>query len=274
MTTEVAEHYENLLAEHYTWMLGAEFAELVAQQRDILDALHAGHANGSGVALDLGCGSGIHSIALAQLGHETVLGVDFSSTLLAELAMHGARYPAVHTVHADFTEGLESIVSPATVETAVCMGDTITHLPDIESVRGVFAATFQALAPGGRFVLSFRDLTVPLHGLDRFLPVHADADRIMTCFLENDGDSVRVHDLVHRRTIEGGWELRKSSYRKIRLSPAWVTTQLREQGFIVDEPTLGPRRMYVISARRPGTPEKPQAESIGDQPTRGASEHR
>lgn len=252
MTTEVAEHYENLLAEHYTWMLGADFDELVTQQRDILDSVNAGHTDGSAVALDLGCGSGIHSIALEQLGHETVLSVDFSSTLLAELATRSARYPAIRPVHGDIAEGLESIVQPATVETAVCMGDTVTHLPDIESVQRVFGATFDALAPGGRFVLSFRDLTVALRGLDRFLPVHAGEDRIMTCFLEDDGGgAVRVHDLLHRKTPEGGWELRKSSYRKIRLAPAWVATQLSEQGFTVDKPELGPRRMYVISARKP-----------------------
>jgi SAM-dependent methyltransferase len=251
VATEVAQHYENLLAEHYTWTLGADFDELVTQQRELLDSVHAGHADGSGVALDLGCGSGIHSIALAQLGHETVLGVDFSSRLLAELATRCASYPAVRPVHADITEAFESIVEPGTVETVVCMGDTVTHLPDTESVQELLGATFRALAPGGRFVLSFRDLTVPLRGLDRFLPVHADENRIMTCFLEEDGEAVRVHDLLHHRTPEGSWELRKSSYRKIRLAPAWVASRLSEEGFTVDRPTVGPRRMQVISARRP-----------------------
>ena len=35
--TDVADHYENLLAEHYTWMFGADFDSLVVEQRALLD---------------------------------------------------------------------------------------------------------------------------------------------------------------------------------------------------------------------------------------------
>ncbi len=52
-------------------------------------------------------------------------------------------------------------------------------------------------------------------GLDRFIPLRADADRIMTCFLESNGsESVMVHDLIHVRQGET-WTLRKSAYPKL-----------------------------------------------------------
>jgi len=40
--------------------------------------------------------------------------------------------------------------------------------------RSLVADLYTALAPGGRLVLSFRDLTAPLTGTYRFIPVHTD----------------------------------------------------------------------------------------------------
>jgi SAM-dependent methyltransferase len=158
--SEVVAHYEGLLAQHYTWMLGADFDELVAEQRHLLDSCGAGSiASRNDVALDVGCGSGIHSVALAQLGHDTVLGVDISQTLIAELAARSARFPAIRPVHADLCAGLDDIVKPRSITTAVCMGDTLPHLPDATAVRRLIDDVFDALIPGGVFILSFRDLT-------------------------------------------------------------------------------------------------------------------
>lgn len=250
--SEVAAHYESLLAHHYTWMLGPDFDQLVVEQRRLLERLkirRSGTPNG--VALDLGCGSGVHSIALAQLGHDPVVSVDVSPTLLAELTARATRFPAIRPVHADLCAGLDAIVEHRSVITAVCMGDTLPHLPDTGAIRRLLREVFDVLIPGGAFVVSFRDLTTPLTGLDRFLPVRADPDRIMTCFLEDEGDAVRVHDLIHTKDPDGAWRLGKSSYRKLRLSPSWVTEQLHEAGFLVAPVEPGPRGMCVITAHRP-----------------------
>lgn len=247
--SEVTAHYEGLLAQHYTWMLGGDFDELVAQQRQLLESYAV---ESSGLALDLGCGSGIHSVALAQLGHDRVFSVDVSQTLIAELTTRSAQYPAIRPVHADLCAGLESIVQPRSVTTAVCMGDTLPHLPDTAAIWRLIDDVFAALIPGGAFILSFRDLSTPLKGLDRFLPVRADQDRIMTCFLEDEIDAVRVHDLIHTKDAHGAWQLGKSSYRKLRLSPAWVADQLHNAGFAVATVESGPRGMCVIISRRPG----------------------
>jgi hypothetical protein len=54
----------------------------------------------------------------------------------------------------------------------------------------------------------------------------------MMCFLEYEPETVVVHDLIYIRQGER-WDLRKSSYRKLRLSVAWVLSQLEAQGFAV-----------------------------------------
>jgi hypothetical protein len=55
-----------------------------------------------------------------------------------------------------------------------------------------------------------------------------------------------VNDLVHLRS-DDGWQLQKSSYRKLRLMPSMVADELRQYGFSieVDEP-IG--RMHAIVA--------------------------
>lgn len=253
--SDVAVHYEELLARHYTWMLG-DFDELVAEQHQLLEA-HGASASetvdGARIALDLGCGSGIQSVALAQLGYDTVLGVDLSRTLLAELESRALPFPAIRGVHADICAGLDRVAGPQTIATAVCMGDTLPHLPDAGAVRRLFDDVVGVLRPGGLFILSFRDLTARRSGLDRFIPVRADPDRIMTCFLEDEGDAVRVHDLIHSKTPEGTWRLDKSSYRKLRLAPSWVTGQLAEAGFGAISVAPGPRGSCTIAARGPQT---------------------
>ena len=61
-----------------------------------------------------------------------------------------------------------------------------------------------------------------LTGTARFLPVRADDQRILTCFLEYGPSHVTVHDLLHEREAGGAWRLQTSAYRKLRLSPGWV----------------------------------------------------
>jgi hypothetical protein len=82
------------------------------------------------------------------------------------------------------------------------------------------------------FVVSFRDYSVPLFGDQRFVPVRSDDNRILTCFLEYEPESVVVHDILHQRTPEG-WQTRVSHYRKLRLSPGNLIASLQSNGFSV-----------------------------------------
>jgi hypothetical protein len=112
------------------------------------------------------------------------------------------------------------------------MGDTLTHLPDKQSVESLFADIAEALARGGTFIATFRDYSIPLVGPRRFIPVRSDSNRIMTCFLEYDEDSVMVYDILNER--DGSeWRQRVSAYRKLRLAPAWVASIIEARGLQV-----------------------------------------
>lgn len=247
--SEVRGHYSNLLAKHYTWMFGTPFDAKVSEQKAILeDALQpAADCSGLGLAVDLGSGPGFQAIALSEMGYSPVLAVDTSESLLKELQSHQRDLP-VQLICSDLLK-LTEFVPLMTAKVIVCMGDTITHLDSKGAVEELLRSVNDTLIPGGKFVISYRDLTVAITGLDRFIPVYADESKVMTCFLEFDRpDSVLVHDLVYNR--EGPkWLLEKSSYRKLRLSIDWLEGAMVRVGFIVQRGQAG--RLLRLVGQKP-----------------------
>jgi SAM-dependent methyltransferase len=224
----VRDHYDTVLSEHYSRMFG-DFEAKVAEQRARLERLGVTAPPPAAVAVDLGCGSGFQSVALARLGFR-VLAIDFSRRLLAELCDRARGLP-VEAVAGDIRDVVRLV--PAGVELAVCMGDTLSHLPREADLERVFRGVAGRLVAGGRLVLTFRDLSRELRDLDRVIPLCAADDLVMTCFLEYEPSRVKVHDLIWVRQPDG-WRLRTGMYHKLRLAPGTVTARLAAAGFAVE----------------------------------------
>src|SRR5260370_27929100 len=222
------EHYQTFLADHYTWMSGP-YVDKVAHQRDLLmrSRIVLGTTR---EALDLGCGPGAQSVALAELGF-SVTAIDANAQLLDELRNHADNLP-IRTVLHDLCALASCPALPAQADAAVFVGDIIPHLPSTHCVTTLFIQVSGLLGPHGKFILGFRDLSVEHQGLDLFIPIRGYNHGIMMCFLEYEPETVIVHDLIYVRQGDG-WDLRKSSYRKLRLSLLWLCTQLEPQGFTV-----------------------------------------
>lgn len=241
-----AGHYEALLAEHYTWMFGVPFEAKVAEQRQLLERLGVRAARGGASAVDLGCGPGFQSLALAGLGF-SVSAIDTSARLLDELRAHAGTHP-IRAVEGDLLDFMRNAAA-ASAAVVVCMGDTLTHVESRDAITRLFRDVARILEPGGVVVLTWRDLGTELHGTDRFILVNGDSDRVMTCFLEYaNQDVVVVHDLVHRREADGRWTLQKSSYPKLRLPADWVASALEDAGLALEHRSTG--RMTEVAARR------------------------
>ena len=221
----VEEHYEKLLARHYSWMRG-DFDSKVRESLAFFEETGVSPRSG-GKALDLGCGSGFQSIPLADLGF-SVLSVDTSGVLLDELRKR-AEDREIQAVLGDIRDpGVYTAEGP--FEAALCMGDTLTHLGTTGEVEALLCDVRGAMEQVGTLILEFRDYTEELKGADRAIPVRMEDDRIMATFLEYEAGRVNVHDIVFEKGAQG-WEAKKSAYQKLRLGAEEVAGLLERAGF-------------------------------------------
>ena len=220
---DTKQHYENHLAEYYSWMFGDFESKLNESENFFL--IHNIITFSNKTALDLGAGSGLQSIPLAKFGFN-VIAVDFSKKILDELnSLKGDLN--IKTIEADIMD-FEKYSKQA--ELIVCMGDTLTHLTSHDDVNSLLKNCFKLLALHGKIIISYRDLSSELTGGNRFIPVKSTDDLIFTCFLEYEKDSVNVHDIIHKK-INGKWEQKVSSYKKLRLAQQQLIKYLELIGF-------------------------------------------
>ena len=125
-----------------------------------------GLAPGSRI-VDVPCGSGRHSIALAARGH-TVTGLDIS----AEAIEHARRAAAEADVKVDFHLAEMRDVPPDGFDAAVCMGNSFGYL-DPAGTRAFVAALASAVRPGGGLVVDYSAAA------ESVLPGYTGEDRTM-----------------------------------------------------------------------------------------------
>ena len=246
--SEVMRHYDEVLGSVYSWTLGSLAARVSASEA--LFGRLLGLAGGGGEhssqerALDLGCGTGVQTMALARLGY-VVTGIDFSDTMLREYRARTASLRATShksdISHFDVGRGFDA---------AVCLGDTVSHLQSWDAVDGMFDSLSSALAPGAGFVLATRDHSRVYHGDERFLLIRADEQRSLTCFIEDAGEHIRITDLLHTRE-DGKTTMVANSYLKLRVSPKRLITHMTRAGLslVSHEQWKG---VHVIFARKDG----------------------
>lgn len=239
----IRDHYASHLAPIYLWMAGG-FDNAMALGESDLSALGIEARTGMAV-LDLGAGFGMHTIPLARAGC-AITALDSSAILLNELRAHADGLP-IRVIEGDLLNAASYVTEAP--QLVLCMGDTVTHLQTEQEVEDLFTQVARIMAPGGLFVVTFRDYTSAACGDSRFIAVRSDANRIHTCFLEAQTSHMVVHDIVHERS-DAAWRMKVSSYRKLRLSPQWASAALRRVGL---EPAVaaGPRGMVQITARCP-----------------------
>lgn len=223
----VREHYDKHLGNFYSWMAG-DFQEKQKEFKDFL-ARHQIHPSKGSVAIDLGAGHGIQSVALATMGFK-VIAIDFNRQLLNELK-ENARGLNIEVFHQDIQTVLQ--FAERQPDVIICWGDTLTHLESKENVEALMLDSYNALKQQGKLLLSLRDYSLELEGDKRFIPVKSDKQKILTCFLEYEPEYIRVTDLLYERMGEK-WTQKVSSYKKIRIAPDKLSNMLTSIGYSIE----------------------------------------
>lgn len=242
----VTDHYDKLLCKYYDWMLGGfdKASDAAAKLFTELNILGAENAT----ALDLGAGTGVQSVPLAQAGF-SVTAVDLSACLLAELTEHAADLP-IKPVRGDMLDPA-TYAEAAPFDIVVCMGDTLTHLGNQQEVYRLFANTMAVLKSGGPFILSWRDMSGPVSptGAPLAYPVRLDQDRLFTTVIGDAGPGyVSSTDIIMVRG-ESSWEFGQGSYYKLRLSEMNCLQMLLASGFWIQSTFRRDPMTYVVARR-------------------------
>jgi len=206
---EVATAYD-AMAETYDALDNQPF--YLTQYRTYMEDIAARSAMWRGRVLDLGCGTGIHTMAVAPLADQ-VVGIDFSPGLVRKARRKLEGLPGAFLMVADATA---MPFRHAAFDAAQSYGEPLSHVADPD---GVLTELARVMRPGGRVVLSVDNqwnVRTLLH------PV-----RVLRAF-RSRGGSVR------------DWEFYDDAGRPVRLSlktfthPELVDLLLRH-GFVVDD---------------------------------------
>ena len=151
----VRDHYDSHLAYFYEWMTGDFESAREQLQHDFARLGLISHKKA--VAVDLGCGHGLGSVALHNLGYK-VYAIDFNRLLLENLSQRNPDNE-IAVVESDLSAFRKHVPEAGLI---VCVGDTIAHLSSFEELRTLLSDCYAALAKGGKLLLSFHDEQVQI----------------------------------------------------------------------------------------------------------------
>ena len=223
---KVREHYDNHLADIYSWMIG-DFDKAKASFKDFCINNEIKPFK-TGIAIDLGAGNGIQSVALGEIGFN-VKSVDFNEKLLSELKLKIGGLP-IELIKDDIRN--VKTFTDSTVDLIICCGDTISHLDTFEQLDKLLQNCYDSLITDGYLILTFRDYSFALADTQRFIPVKSDENRILTCVIDYWDDTITVTDLLYEKD-NGTWIQKVSSYNKLRIRTNNIVIMAETVGFSV-----------------------------------------
>ncbi len=193
---DVSSFYDGL-ATDYDLMTG--FEKRFVRERPFFR--HLVGRDGIGTALDAGCGTGFHSLLLAQLGVK-VTAVDISKKMLARLSTHAhAMHLPVSVVHSSFQD-LDANVH-GTFDALFSLGNSLAHLLSREELSCVLKNFARVLRPGGKLYLQNLNYDRVLQTRDRVQNVTEQDGVTFVRFYDYLPDRIRFNVLVLRRGADG-----------------------------------------------------------------------
>jgi glycine/sarcosine N-methyltransferase len=185
--------------------------------------------------LDAATGTGMHAIALAQLGYKTA-GSDISTGMIQKARLNAAAAGVQVQFEVAGFGNLVSIFGMHSFDALLCLGNSLPHLLtriELDKALSDFAA---CLKPGGLLLFQNRNFDAIMNHQARWMEPQsyssADAEWIFQRFYDFDPDGLITFNLVTlKREGQGNWSQNVVSSRLRPLVQHELVQALEQAGF-------------------------------------------
>ena len=204
-------------------------------ERELPFILNALAESGGSRVLDMACGSGRHSVALALEGAD-VVGFDSSSSMIQaakELAAQNG--VAIRFMVADMTN-LETVLKEK-FDLIVCLGNSLALVPSLTEVKKLLSAVHSLLNSKGIFIAQVLNFEQIKKTKSRFFQpkggVTGEGDQVIFARFFSHLEPEESATLVLTSFVKSseGWSTTISSQSVLQLDQEALTQALRATGF-------------------------------------------
>ena len=196
METVGAEEFYNRLAGAFDVM--TDWPKRLALEMPFLEKTLRAHSALS--VLDTACGTGWHSIALAQKGYAAT-GGDASPAMIESARKNaGESRLSVFFQVADFSR-LEKI--PGTFDALLCLGNSLPHVLSEPALRETFRQMKSKIKPGGVIILHNLNYDLRWKKQPRFFAAEGNAELLVWRFADYGTEFITFHTALFEQPCFG-----------------------------------------------------------------------
>lgn len=205
----------------------------------ITNLLGEAHISPGGAILDAACGTGQHTLALAQAGYQAA-GSDLSAGMVAQARANGAQMGLNTPFETAGFDDLAAVYTPSPLfpfDALLCLGNSLPHIPDAAALGRALTNFAACLRPGGLLLLQNRNFDAVMAAHQRFMePQHHRQGQREWLFVRFydflPQDMIDFHVVtLHRPGPEAAWQQQAGSTRLMPLYQHAMQAALTEAGF-------------------------------------------
>jgi glycine/sarcosine N-methyltransferase len=184
--------------------------------------------------LDAACGTGMHTIALAQRGYAAA-GADLSAGMI-ERAIANAAAAGVQAIF--HVAGFKALACRfAGYDALLCLGNSLPHVLDLGELKKTLADFAACLRPGGLLLVQQRNFDAVLAQRARWMKSEravrlGEQEWLFVRFYDFDSDGLLTFNIITlRRTGQTDWQQKVDSTRLYPLRRDELMAALEATGF-------------------------------------------
>ena len=199
----------------------------------ILEKLHEISAK---YVLDAATGTGMHAIALAQLGYQTS-GADISRGMIDRARRNASSARAHVRFEIAGFGALAQIFGQHASDALLCLGNSLPHLLSLPVLSTALVDFAACLKPSGLLLIQNRNFDAVMAHHDRWMEPQShsegDAEWIFQSFYDFDPDGLLTFNMVTlKKVAQGIWSQQVATSRLRPLLKDELISSLVEAGFV------------------------------------------